>query len=94
LFFSYLDAFILTFVVVGSLITPVIALTDSGMKDLRHGGDHADKQVITWDPLVQVETVHTREASVVYVSLVSGQRPKAVNRGTIYGLLANCLLDV
>jgi hypothetical protein len=91
LFFSYLDTFVLTFAVVGAVIKLMVAPTDSGTKDLRHGGDRSDKQMIMHDPLVQVETVHTREASVLDVSLVSGRWAKTVNRDTVCDLLADCL---
>jgi hypothetical protein len=72
----------------------VVSPTDSGMKDLRRGGDRADKQMIAPDPPIHVGTVHTHEASVLDVSLVLGQRGKTVNRNTICCLLADCLHDV
>jgi hypothetical protein len=94
LFFSYLDAFVLTFAIVGSIIKLVVAPTDSGMKDLRCRGDHADKQMIAREPPVGVETVHTCEASVLDVSLVSGRWTKTINHGIVCGLLVDCLQDV
>jgi hypothetical protein len=71
----------LTLAVVGSKIKPVVAPTDAGAKDLRRGGDRADKQVNAWDPPVQVEITHTCEASMLDVALVSG-RTKTINCDT------------
>jgi hypothetical protein len=94
LFFYYLGTFVLTFGVVGSIIKYVVTSTDSGMKDLKCGDDHADKQMIVQDPPAQVETVHTCEARVMDVSLVSGRHAKTITQDTVCGLLVDCLQDV
>jgi hypothetical protein len=77
-FFVYLRAAELIFVVAGAIIVPITASTDTGAKDSGRGGVDVTGQVtgvgsaFVRDPPVQVETSHTREASVLKVCLVLG----------------------
>jgi hypothetical protein len=43
LLFICLKAIILTFGLAGAIVKPVVALTDTGMKDLVHGGVHVNE---------------------------------------------------
>jgi hypothetical protein len=94
-----LIAVLLTFVLAGAIVKPVVASFNVGAKDSGHGGAHVDAQVtgvvsaFTQDPPVQSETIHTHEASVCDIALVSG-RTGAVNHDTVCSLLTECLQDV
>jgi hypothetical protein len=99
LLFIYIKAVILTFVLACAIVKPMVDLADVGAKDSGRGGAHVDVQVTgvvstsMRDPPVQAETIHTREASVCDIALVSGHTG-AIDRDAVYGLLTDCLQDV
>jgi hypothetical protein len=76
----------LNFATACAIIASISASAGTGVKDSGRGAS-------TRDPPVQVETAPALEADVLEAGLVSG-RTRAVNRGTVCGLLIGCLKDV
>jgi hypothetical protein len=89
----------LTFVLARVVIKPVVAPTDTGVKDSRRGGVYVDEHVIdvecasVRDPPIQIETTDTHEANVLDVVLVSGCT-RTIDGDCVCGLLTECLQDV
>jgi hypothetical protein len=86
----------LTFALAAAEFQPVVVSVDAGARDSGCGGVHATERTSgaespsVREPLVDIETAHTHEASMSDIVLVSGHA-RTVNRDAVYGLLIECL---